>query len=68
MKNESRNFDLRTVKRNVESGLIKEDDHTKFLKSLPDESNNFETLPFEEEIEEDLDDVESDEESEESLS
>lgn len=44
-------FDQRIVKRNIQQGLIKEEDHQKFLKSLPDEKNNYEEVPFEEEEE-----------------
>jgi hypothetical protein len=36
-------FDLRTVERNIKRGLITRKDYERFLKSLPDASEN--TLP-----------------------
>jgi len=38
-------FDLRTVERNIKRGLITRKDYERFLKSLPDASDN--TLPVE---------------------
>ncbi len=40
---EVRLFDLRTVERNIKRGLITRKDYERFLKSLPDASDN--TLP-----------------------
>jgi len=36
-------FDLRTIERNIKRGLITRKDYERFLKSLPDASDN--TLP-----------------------
>jgi len=38
-------FDLRTIERNIKRGLITRKDYERFLKSLPDASEN--TLPVE---------------------
>jgi hypothetical protein len=38
-------FDLRTIERNIKRGLITRKDYERFLKSLPDASEN--TLPAE---------------------
>ena len=46
---DNRFLDHRTLKRNLAQGLVKEEDYQKFLKSLPDESENCETVPFEDE-------------------
>lgn len=53
-------FDQRTLKRNLEKGLLKEDDYQKYLKSLPNDEDNFETVPFDEDevvLEEDPSDI-----------
>lgn len=41
-------FDQRTVKRNVYLGFIKKEDHDKFIKQLPDDSDNLSQVSFEE--------------------
>ena len=40
---DARLFDLRTIERNIKRGLITRKDYERFLKSLPDVSDN--TLP-----------------------
>ena len=47
--------DKRTHERNVRLGHLKDEEYQKFLKSLPDDSSNFDTMPFEDP--EDLDDL-----------
>ena len=42
---DARLFDLRTIERNIKRGLITRKDYERFLKSLPDASDN--TLPAE---------------------
>jgi hypothetical protein len=43
-----RYFDRRTFKRNIETGFITQSDYDNYIKNLPDESDNFEEIPFEE--------------------
>lgn len=42
-----KNFDQRIYKRNIASSVIKSEDYQKYLKSLPDDSGNYDVLPFE---------------------
>lgn len=46
--------DKRTFERNIRLGHLKEDDYQKFVGSTPDDSGNFDEMPFEDP--EDLDD------------
>ncbi|MBI4412046.1 MAG: hypothetical protein HY541_06150 [Deltaproteobacteria bacterium] len=41
-------LDKRTVRRNIKQGFLKEDEHDKFLKGLPDEAENAVPVSFEE--------------------
>lgn len=41
-------LDKRVVQKNIESGVVKKDDFEKYIKSLPDEKENSEQVPFEE--------------------
>lgn len=45
--NDPKYFDQRTIRRNIENGVIKEDEFQKFLKSLPDEAQNGQEAPLE---------------------
>ncbi|EKD41958.1 MAG: hypothetical protein ACD_73C00422G0002 [uncultured bacterium] len=47
--NELKNFDLRTVQRNIKLGFINESDYQQHVKSLADETNNFDEIPLEDE-------------------
>jgi hypothetical protein len=53
-------FDLRTVERNIEKGLITREDYKEYLENLPDAADNIEV--FEAEFEEGV--LEDDEEEE----
>ncbi|MEZ4447930.1 MAG: hypothetical protein R3B09_00535 [Nannocystaceae bacterium] len=56
-------MDLRTIQRNIESGLITKEQVTEYLESLPDVSDNIETLsiPDGDDLDDDDDDYEEDE-------
>lgn len=41
-------LDKRTTQRNIKLGFLKEDEHDKFLKSLPDDAENLVSVSFEE--------------------
>lgn len=47
--NDLKNFDLRTVQRNIKLGFINENDFQQHVKALPDETNNFDEIPLEDE-------------------
>ena len=49
MKNDTKMFDQRTVRKSIENGVTKEEDYKKYLKALPDESNAAEEVPYEDE-------------------
>ncbi len=68
--NELKVFDQRTVKRNIKQGLIKNEDYQKFIKTLPDDAEALDILPFEDPeaidiiddiIEDDFDDITTEE-------
>jgi len=61
-----KHFDKRTLTRNTRLGFVSEEEANRFLKSLPDDAENFETVPFEDEDDEfdDEDDEEDDLEEE----
>ncbi len=44
---EAKKFDSRVVERNILRGSVKADDYDKFVKDLPDESENAETVSIE---------------------
>jgi len=44
---EAKKFDSRVVERNIQRGFAKADDYDKFVKDLPDESENAETVSIE---------------------
>jgi hypothetical protein len=44
---EAKKFDSRVVERNIQRGFTKVDDYEKFVKDLPDESENAETISIE---------------------
>lgn len=47
MKKTDKYFDQRVAKRYVNRGVINQADYDKFIKDLPDESDNLETVSFE---------------------
>ena len=47
-KNEDALFDQRTVQFHIDRGHLKRNDFDKFLKALPDEEGNFDTVVIEE--------------------
>ena len=44
---EAKKFDSRIVDRNIQRGSAKQDDYDKFVKELPDDSENAETISIE---------------------
>lgn len=44
---EAKKFDSRIVERNILRGSAKQEDYDKFVKDLPDESENAETISIE---------------------
>lgn len=44
---EAKKFDSRIVERNILRGSAKQEDYDKFVKELPDESDNAETISIE---------------------
>ena len=49
MKNDTKVFDQRTIRKSIENGVTREEDYKKYLKALPDESNAAEEVPYEDE-------------------
>jgi hypothetical protein len=50
-KNEERLYDLRTLDNYLSRGLIKPTEYDKYLKSLPDETGNYELVQIDDESE-----------------
>ncbi|HEX5035331.1 MAG TPA: hypothetical protein VFW62_12700 [bacterium] len=50
-KNEERLYDIRTLDNYLSRGLIKPTEYDKYLKSLPDETGNYELVQIDDEAE-----------------
>ncbi|HKY64520.1 MAG TPA: hypothetical protein VJR29_14020 [bacterium] len=50
-KNEERLYDIRTLDNYLSRGLIKPTEYDKYLKSLPDEADNYELVQIDDEAE-----------------
>ncbi len=66
-KNEERLFDLRTVDFHIAHGMAKQSEYDKYLKSLPDDEGNHDTVTIEDDLPETLTWVEDEEEEENPL-